>query len=216
MSERTIKPCIHPTCDDGTGNRSLTTLVMCDRCRRHYRRQLDWLIEDYITLKSSLPRPMSRQGVNRGHPESFGHPAEWASDHCRDIAGMLNDAEDELRAITDSGPAIYVDLEAHKVASAYRYLTDRWETFCTFPQADVYADMVISTHQTIRAGLGLTKWARKLPVPCPSCDVAALTQSVGLITCGDCGREIREADYPLFARIALDYLIDAYDTQNSA
>lgn len=216
MNERTIRPCIHPTCDDGTGNRSLTTRVMCDRCRLHYRRQLTWLVEDYVTLKTSLPRPITHPGTRRGHPDTFGHPAEWASDHCRDIAGMLNDSEDELRAISGTGPALYVELEARKVASAYRYLTDRWDQFCTFPQADVYADMVVNTHKTIRSGLGLTKWVQKLPVPCPTCDTAALIQTVGLITCGECGREIREDDYPLFARIALDFLIDAYDTQNSA
>lgn len=216
-----VSPCIHPTCDDGTGNPALTTQTMCDRCRRHFRRELDWLVLDYVTIKATLPKPTATQrvgGSSSGKPSqrSFGHPAEWASDRCTEVAGLLNDAEDQLRAARNEGPALFVCPESTKVASAHRYLTDRWDQFCTFDNADEFADAIHETHRVLRNALGQSRGGVKLPVPCPTCDVASLVQAAGQITCAGCHRVIREADYGLFTRIAVDYLIDEYDTQKAA
>ena len=218
MSETAVRPCIHPRCDDGTGNPYLTTQTMCDPCRAHYRRQFDWLIADYVTLKTTLAKPAASTGTfTRAKNQSFGHPAEWASDMCHDIANMLNAAEDELREAVDAGPALYVIPEPVKVVNAQRFITPRWDLFCTFPNADEFVDAIGQTHAHIRSRMGLTRFVQKLPMPCPSCDVAALVRTVGQVTCGACDRVIREEDYPMLARIAataaLDDLVDAYDAR---
>lgn len=209
-----VSPCIHPSCDDGNGDKALTTQTMCDRCRRHYRREIDWLVIDYVTIKTALPRPVSRNSGSAGGKtttRTFGHPAEWASDRCSEIAGMLNDAEHHLRSEMNSSPALYICPENVKVASAHRYLTDRWDEFCTFEAADEFADAIHETHKALRSALGLTRFAQRLPLPCPSCDLATLVRYVGKIECTSCPRVIREEDYPMLTRIAVDALIDAYD-----
>lgn len=215
-----LSSCVHPRCDDGTGtgNHVLTTQHMCDHCRNRLNRQLGWLIEDYVTLKTELTQPGSGSDTTRRTTrQAFGHPAEWASDTCRDIAGLLNDAEDQLRAQQGDPPALYVAPETVKVRDARTYLQARWDDFCESPNVGGFAGAVIDTHAVIRGALGLTKFAQRLPTPCPSCDIAALTRYISHIECGSCGRIIREDDYPLFTRIAtdaaLDALIEDYDTR---
>ena len=68
-----VHPCAHPRCDDGYGNRRLTTQTMCDPCRNHYRKQLDWLVLDYVTIKATLPAPTGLP-VNRSGIPANGRP----------------------------------------------------------------------------------------------------------------------------------------------
>jgi hypothetical protein len=210
-----IRPCIHPRCNDGTGNKELTDDTMCRHCRRWYRRELTWLVEDYVILKSSLASYPSNLWDSSAGPsrESFGHPAEWASDTCRDIADLLDHIKDELESVTGkvSSATAHVASETVRVNTAYRYLSTRFDLLVTYPDAEATCGAIHDTHKTIRRALGYAKWSQRLPVPCPTCNTAALVRTVGLITCGECSRVIREDDYPMFTRIALDYLIDAYD-----
>lgn len=212
MNEYPVAPCIYPGCDDGYGNPELTTQRMCHPSRNRYHKLLRWLTEDYVTLKASMPPPAKGETIRHGAPTSFGHPAEWASDTCRDIAGLLNDIEDQLRTTTNTGPALYVAPEPVLVRNAYRYLTNHFETLCTYPNAGPTAQAVNDTHHTIRSALGKTRFVQKLPTPCPSCDTHALVRTIHQITCESCDRIILEEEYPFLARMVLDSLIDAYDT----
>lgn len=210
-----VAPCIHPRCNDGNGNPQLTTLIMCDPCRRHYRRELEWLVLDYVTLKTWMPSPV-RRGTQVRHivATSFGHPAQWASDNCALIADSLTEIEDGLRESLGSPVAPPKTVgEAARVNHAYQYLRVRFTELCTYPIADGSVVDIHDLHQSIRKALGMTAFRQRLPMPCPSCDLAALFRYVGQVECDECGRIVREEDYPMLTRIALDALIDAYDTR---
>lgn len=214
-----IRPCIHPRCDDGTGNPSLTTLTMCDPCRHRVTRTINWLIEDYTLLKTTLPTPVRASDTTPGTPTfgPTGHPSEWASDTARLIAVTLNETENALRDHLGHDPAVHPHVpEPVMLRHAHRYLTAHLDDLCTFPGARAAATEFGDLHHEVRRGTGQTRFQQRLPTPCPTCDVAALIRYTGHIICESCGRIIREEDYGLFARIAadaaLDDLIDQYDT----
>lgn len=215
----TISPCVHPRCDDGTGNPTLTMQTMCERCRAHVAHIIGWLVEDYVRLRSTLPKPISvNRTTSTGKPtfKAGGHPAEWASDMCRRIAITLNDTEDALRDHLGQEPAAHPHSpEAAMIRNAYRHLNLWIDDLCTFPGARASADELGDLHHEIRHATGLTRFAQRLPTPCPTCDVVALVRFTGHIICESCGRIIREEDYGMFTRIAaeaaLDALIEQYD-----
>jgi hypothetical protein len=50
----------------------------------------------------------------------YGHPAEWASVTCRQIADSLNEIEDDLRETLNHDPAVHPGhSEARRVALAH-------------------------------------------------------------------------------------------------
>lgn len=212
--------CVYPGCDDGTVEHEprLTRHGICQDCRRRYGKLLGWLLEDYVTIKWTMPRPSARPGDGSKHmspkAKSFGHPAEWPSDRAAWIADQLNELEHDLRGHLGHGAAVHprVD-EVHRVARAYDYLTNHFDELCEHPAAGDYAENLTRLHGQNRASLGLTRYAEKLDVKCPSCDVKALVRSVGQIECASCHRVIEEKLYPFLVRMALDDLIDAYDAQ---
>lgn len=205
------RPCIHPTCRDEDGNARLTQDVMCYRCRSHYRRQLGWLIEDFVLVKSAMLHPEKLEGLDiHGSSESYGHPAEWASTMADEISKLLYDAEDSLRSHLEDIPAAFVTTEARKVNNAQTYISPRFDQFCTFPDAEIFAVSIVDLHNEIFGAMGRNRRARTLPMPCPTCDAVSLVQEMGQITCENdqCRRVIREEDYPFLARIAADWRLD--------
>lgn len=215
-----VAPCIHPRCRDQDGNPRLTTQTMCDPCRNHYRRQLDWLRDDYLFIKAFMPKPSHGEQSRRVEQLSYGHPSEWATDTARTIAKVLNRIEDDLREHLGDEPGanIYTAPELHVTRTAHAYLTARFDSLCTFPEADGAVTDIHELHRTIRSTLGYNPQRQHLTgVRCPTCDVAALVRSVGQIDCEQCGRIITESLYPLLTRIvaeeSLDAIIDAYDSR---
>lgn len=209
-----VQPCVYPGCDVGEGEPALTTQVMCDRSRRHYRRELDWIVMDYVTLKASMPMPVKRGGQQRSsNLKSFGHPAEWASDQAAEIAQALNWIEDGLREHLKHEPPPHPFGDQNRLVDhAYKYLIDRFDDLCTYPAAGDSAEEVHDIHRRVRRLLGQTRFAQRLPTPCPSCDTAALVRTVDQINCEECGTVIREEHYEFMATVILDELINAYDT----
>lgn len=214
-----IRPCVHPRCDDGNGNARLTTQTMCDPCRNRVRTGIDWLAQDFVTLRTTLPRP-ANIGAQQGGKPTFtaaGHPAQWASDTCRLIAVTLNETEDALRDHLGDDPAIHPhNNEARMIRHATLYLTARIDAVCTFPGARSFADEIGELHHQIRRALGLTRYVQRLPLPCPTCDVVALVRHTAQIECESCGRIIREEDYGLLGRIAADAALDDLIAQYDA
>jgi hypothetical protein len=209
---------------------------MCDLCRYWFQRELGWLVMDYVTLKTFLPSPVRSTGGQARHTpqQSFGHPAQDASDACREIAWLLNRIEAGLRDHVGDRPAPQLATTAGRfqvghhssteggfslaaedklVNHAHTYLRARFEQLCDWPDVGHHAGAVHDTHDTNRAKYGLNRQVERLPLPCPSCDVAMLVRDVGKITCENCGREIREVDYPMLERIAIDWKIDEYESE---
>jgi hypothetical protein len=209
-----VSPCVYPRCNDGHGNPTLTTQVMCERSRRHYRREIDWLVMDYVALKAGMPAPV-RSGTHerQSNLKSFGHPAEWASDQAAEIAQVLNWIEDGLRDHLGHTPPPHPFVRQNRLVShAYRYLTDKFDDLCTYPAAGDSAEEIHALHQKCRRLLGQTKFGQLLPTPCPACDAATLTRTTDSISCAECGETIREEHYAFMTRVILDELIDSYDT----
>ncbi len=214
----TIRPCIHPWCARNDRDPELTRDVMCKPCRRHYRRELDWLVLDYVIIKSTLPTPVARGStLRRSRSTSFGHPAEWASDRVELIAAALNRAEDALRENLHHRPALGEKVsEVRRVNAAHHYLTDHFEELVTYPDARDTAVHLHDLHQQNRSALGLTRFYERLPFACPACDTGkALLRMPGLIKCGECHHETREEHYGLLARKVLDALINEYDARHA-
>lgn len=211
-----VAPCAYPGCDDGEGNAALTTDVICTRSRRHYRKVLDWLTIDYVTVKTQMPKPAKRTaGAQRRAQREYGHPAEWASDMAREIAEVMNLIEDGLRDYRgdEPPPNLRTAAEPRVVEHARRYFDVRFDDLCTYPAAADTAVELDDLHQKVRRALGQTRFAQRIPTPCPECDVAALVRTVDQIDCRSCGAQIPESHYEFFANVLIDEVIRAYDTR---
>lgn len=220
----TIAPCVYPNCRDHEGNPRLTAITICDYSRTHYRRRLTELVDDFITIATTLPQPIVADiNARRGKEGTPGHPRAWASDTLRTVAGTLDGIEDGLRdhlGHTPPAPPGTVR-EAHVVARAFTYLTAQFDDLCTYPGAEDAAIEVEELTKQIHTALGRNKVVRRLPTPCPECNLATLVRSidrnlVDSITCDNCGRTINEDHYGLYARMVLDDLIDLADTPTTA
>lgn len=221
----TVRPCIYPGCRDTDGNPRLTDTTICAPSRVHYRHQLHYLATDYVTIRTTWPTPASDQNTTRRtRPSSSSHPREWASDTLTEIVGVLDATEDAIRdhlGHTPAGPP-RTSSEAHIVARAYRYLNDHFNTLCTYPGAEASAVEITDLHRRIRSQLGETRLYTRLPTPCPSCLLTTLVRTLDrdrkdTISCDNCGRQIAEEHYGLYARVLLDELIDqADDTPDEA
>lgn len=220
----TIHPCVYPNCRDHEGNPRLTTQTICDYSRNTYRRRLTELADDFITIATTMPQPISSDiNTRRGKQGTPGHPRAWASDMLRTIAGTLDGIEDGLRDHLGHTPPAPLGTvrEAHIVARAYTYLTAQFEQLCTYPGAEASASSVADLAGQIHRALGRNKEVRRLPTPCPECGLTTLVRTidrnlVDSITCDNCGRTINEDHYGLYARMVLDDLIALADTPDTA
>lgn len=207
MDERTTRPCVFPGCRDEHGDPHITRDVICDRSRRHYRRLLDWLREDFQVLSTTMPAPIPSGIKTRSSSDrTYGHPAEWASDKMAEIAAALNQAEDDVRAHLGHAPGLLPSAPEHlRVARALRYLDGWFDDLCTYPMASETALRLHELHRGIRAALGHVRRAHRLDAPCPYCETLALYRDGGTIECHACGRE---PDRELYEKIVGDLVDD--------
>ncbi|MFC3299622.1 hypothetical protein FJV46_10615 [Arthrobacter agilis] len=224
-------PCTYPRCTDGEGNPVLTSLGICDNDRIRYGQVIRWLADDYATLRLGLPSPTIRGvRVRTTTREEFGHPAEWASDEARSIALLLNQIEDGLREYSGQEPADHPGIFQDRLAlQGFAYLALHFESLCTYPEAGTAATAIVDKHRTIRAGLGYTRQADKLPTPCPKCNTVGLVSLGGnraVIECQACGHRVRPEHYEYLTKVAAETaittsrasdwdLLDRYDDANS-
>lgn len=216
-----VAPCVFPGCTDIEGNPRLVDSTICEPCRHKYRRTLNWLAMDFVHLKSTLPAPSmgSDSGARYESPKSksFGHPAEWASMTCTEIAQALNWAEDGLRDHLEHTPGIHqYARESILVAHGYKYLLAQFDVLCVYPAAEDTAAELDELQRRIRSHLGLNKMRQWLPTPCPWCDTALLVRSVGQIDCEGCGKIIEEQFYGWFVGDILDKAIEKLEREEEA
>ena len=224
MSETKTRPCVYPGCRDHEGNPTLTDRVICGSSRRHYRRLLDWIVLDWVTLKHAMPTPTGASNSGSKHlspkSKSFGHPAEWASVTTAEIADALNWAEDGLRDLMGHAPPPHPGVrEAGRVAHAHAYLTSprQFDALCTYDAAEDTAIELNDLHRKVRSLLGQNRRVERLPTPCPWCDIAALVRDVDQVECRACGKTVEEKHYTWFAGFLIDQMIADYDrAQESA
>jgi Zn ribbon nucleic-acid-binding protein len=210
----TARPCVYPKCGAPNGDPELTSDGVCQSCQRRFTRLLGWLVMDWVNIHATLPTPARRnQQERRNVQQSFGHPAEWASDTAADIAAVLNEAHDgladHLRESPAPNPAV---AEQYRVRAAWNYLECRIPELSRTDFAyDIAAEM-LDLHGRIRSRLGLTRPRQILPTPCPACELRTLYRTIDIrrdyIECGSCGHVIREEHYPFYTRMVLDLIID--------
>lgn len=215
-AERSIGPCRYPGCRDSDGNPRLTRDTICEPSRRHYRKILDRLAEEYVLLRVTLPKPVPPPGerVMRVVAKEYGHPAEWASDTARAVADQLNDAHDSLAEHLHHDPPPHPgSREYGRVAHAHHYLTSWFDRLCTYPAAADTAEALHDLDRIIRRGLGKTDPRSFLPVPCPSCELLGLVRTVSLtdgtdeVTCHACKERIPSERYAWWTRRLLQELV---------
>lgn len=203
----TMRPCAYPGCADLDGEPRLTDQAICEPSRRHYRRVLDWLLEDYVTLHRELGQITANNGDRVTMSREYGHPGEMISDLKRRIAGAMSDTHDALADHLGHTPPPEPNghRESSCVAVAHRYLSAHFDDLCTFPGAEDAATELHELHGSMRAALGANRRHEHLPTPCPGCDLLTLTRAVTLdgaeqIECAACGTEIPEQYYTLYLR----------------
>lgn len=218
-----ISPCVYPGCDDGSGNPTLTTNGMCDHCRRRYRRLLDRIVIDYVTIRATMPKgPVTTDADTRQAPRGSrepGHPAQWASDTARRIADTLDDISEGLRDhLTHLPPPPRSNAEGRRVDHAHATLVARLDDLCTYPGARASAVELVTLHGQVRWALGHGGARRALPTPCPDCGIFPVFRTVRMdrsdtIECDACGRVIRDVEYGLYTRMIVDDLISRADAE---
>lgn len=222
--ERSISSCVFPGCRDSDGNPRLTRDVICDSSRAHYRRLLEWVAWDYVTLRVTMPKPVALGPKIRVSSErTYGHPAEWASDRLAEIAAILNTAEDDLRGWLHHDPAVPPTVaESRRVALALHYLTAWFDDLCVFPSAERVATELDDVHRGIRSALGHGRRETYLPVDCPnpSCTRRALVRYLGddedHVECLACGESIKADRYTWYTRVLVDEATDPLEIEGVA
>ena len=210
MLDRPLRPCVYPGCSDSDGNARTTRDVICDRSRHHYRRLLDWIGWDYVTIRATMPAPVRRGARTRSSASKiYGHPAEWASDTLAEIAGKLNGWEDTLREALGHDPAVHPGHAEHRrVALALDYFDAWFEQLCMFDGAGDAAAEFEELHAGIRRGLGHTGRSEFVRLPCPHCDMLSLFRTISAgrdeIDCRNCGATVTKAEYGLYTRALVD------------
>ena len=201
----------------------ITEAEICDRCRSRLRRAIDRIIYDYCLLHAWMADPIrhvnSDADTRRGGSKAFGHPAEWASDTMRRLALALWSWEDAVRDHLGHSPVPSPGrAESRIVAESWRYLTAQFDALANFPGSSTALSELEDLHGRLYAGLGRSREVRRLPTPCPDCGNVTLRWTVDFgrdsITCvtDGCGREVKPEHYLLYARVSLDELVDAADT----
>lgn len=179
-----------------------------------YRLSLDW-----IALRSTLPVPAGDTS-RRSNVREYGHPAEWASDTCDEIANQffwwhhdLAQRRGETRPVGlhQHTPNTTARTEQQVIVAAWRYLEPRIDDLIAmFDPATESIELGFQLHARIRARLGLSRGQYTLPVPCPvdECGMLTLQRIAGMerdfVVCGSCGYTIDAKHYPLLVRMAVD------------
>ena len=180
---------------------------------------LDWLVIDYVTLRKDMHYPT--QGQGRTAPRSsreYGHPAQWASDKARAIADCLDATNEALRDhLNHLPPPPRLRAESRVVETSYKSLKARTEYLASFPGADAFQEEAKEIHSSVRSSLGLTLQRTTISLPCPQCSCVPVFRTVyddrrDVIECHECGNEIKEMEYGLYARILIEDLLLAADT----
>ena len=206
------RPCVITTCTSDGGQPSITSQVMCGPCRRMFWRDLKCLVRDYAMIKDGLmvPRRPGDMPTTAGpaRRESFGHPAEWASDTCRDIADALdNIAQSHADAVGVRWSPVAAGgaTESALVRRAYNYLWGSWERVCVWPDVGPHAEAVMDTHRTIRSTLGQARYVKRVDVPCPKCGLLSLAEETGVVWCRSamCGYQAPREHFALCTRVLL-------------
>lgn len=188
---------------------------------RPYARLLDQLVLDYILLRQTFPTPITAR--TRTAPKAsreYGHPAQWASDTARAIADCLDATDEALRDhLGHTTPPPRHRSEARVVNHAYNSLKARIQDLANYPGADAFHEEASHIHHQIRRALGQSRQRKALSLPCPSCDWLPVFRTVyddrrDTIECHNCGHEIKEQEYGLYARILVDELLAAAENNS--
>lgn len=185
---------------------------------RPYARLLDQLVLDYVLLRQTFPTPITAR--TRTAPKAsreYGHPAQWASDTARAIADCLDATNEALRDHLGHLPPPHRNRDETRVINhAYRSLKARIQELANFPGTDAFHEEATHIHHQIRRALGQTRQRKALALPCPNCQWLPVFRTVyddrrDTIECHNCGHEIKENEYGLYARILVDELLAAAD-----
>lgn len=203
---------------------------------QHLRKHLYWLTQDWIHLSRALPVPQGGGGERTSNTRAYGHPAEWASDQCRQIAALFwswHDLEAERRSEARPTPMLdragrRVRSERQVIVAAWKYLDPRLDGMLTaavpfeelrppFIWEPVVEDEafqeIFDLHRQIRSRIGHTMPTYTLPIPCPNseCGLRTLQRRPGMkgqdyIVCGACGYTVKDSHYPFLIKVMLDTL----------
>ncbi|PRA13338.1 hypothetical protein CQ010_01440 [Arthrobacter sp. MYb211] len=221
-----VSPCKYPRCRDSEGNPELTHEQFCDACQRRFQRLLDDVIQDYVYLKTKLPRPVATTTAGRGAAKAgYGHPREWASSLAQEIikTGVLY-ALTWLRETRGDKQSRIIGDESTQAQLLSKFWVAGFEHLLRWDQAPDMAEALGMLHNQARMGLGHTSMVRTLIAPCPKCQLRALAQAVGsdTIECRMCYHRMPVSDYGRATDASLaaqqrynynqiDYLLAAYD-----
>ena len=192
-----ISPCQYPDCKQDMGNPALTQNMFCDQCTHWFKRTLQWVLEDYTTLKTTLPRPFTTTTAARGGTKTgYGHPREWASNLAQNIALWAGEVTNNY--LQDFG---YLPYDLSTEQAAIRKAAESWpqwwdELAARWDGAGEFAEEARDYHRQARAGLGHTRMVTSLSAPCPRCDLKALVvvQGTDTVSCEYCGWAGTEED----------------------
>jgi hypothetical protein len=201
-----ISPCVFPRCQDENGDPKLTDGTICQACRKHYRRLLGWLLEDYVHVHLTMGHLDSVTGEKITATRTYGHPAEYASDLLARIAGTAFDWEDGLRDYLKHTPARPQKRQPRLMSDAIGYAIAQFDTLCVYPAARDTASEAKELHGLCRSFLGFTGPIVHLDVPCPDCGLRTVTRKVGMdrsdvICCSNCGRSVNETEYGWWVKV---------------
>jgi len=183
--------------------------VLCHRCAAVVRAALRELPLAYTALSTSkyLTRTASADEERRGRSDVPPSPSPGA-DHQDEILRVTTDWEDSLRQrLGHQGARLAVDPQPlTALTAAAEYLNAHYQSAIEWPEcAELFADQIWQLHRTAVAMVKNKPVRRFLPVPCPSCDIAALVQEEGLagkpwyVECserlGGCSRLFSESEY---------------------
>lgn len=200
-----LKPCAHPTCT------TPTYLGICTPCQNRARRQLANIILDWTHLHTHLPLPVTTG--TRGRRTTlltYGHPAEWASDHAALIAGTLWEHHEHLATtLGDTEPD--KGSEQGRVQRAWDYLECRIDQLAHQEWATDTITEWHDLHKATRRALGQNRPKAHVPAPCPECGKKMLFRTVltgqDYIDCGACGITIHGDDYQRYASDLVDQIM---------
>ncbi|QLF84874.1 hypothetical protein SEA_BBQVALINDRA_65 [Gordonia phage BBQValindra] len=197
------------------------------------RRLLYWLTQDWIHLSRALPTPAS-QGGRSSNVKEYGHPAEWASDQCRQIADLFwewhnlvaTDRGETLPTPMCSPQGRRIRTERQVIVAAWKYLEPRLEwmlerrvpvsSMTLSPpwlwewelEDDAFSEL-FELHNVIRRRTGHATIRHLLPLPCPKCEMLTLVRRRGMdtldfIICDQCGYYVADDHYDFLVTLMLD------------
>lgn len=183
------------------------------------RRDFCRLMLDWVHLRTWLPKPIAQENARRPKYRQYGHPAEWASDKCAEIADLFQSWHDLVAEERNETPAPPDGAaEQVKIVKGWKYLEPRFEQLVTLVEPESLRE-IGELHREIRNALGFSNPRQILPIPCPGidCGLRTLTRDIAvgrdLIVCGSCGYHVVDdaegKNYQWLVHVCLDTLIDS-------